>query len=575
MQELSKRLLRAQGKIEEPPWWSFWPIVSSDRLVDASMLRWVDTMSLERSQRETLATIGKSHDIVLIGSVDTQGGPLTHCGQVSETTFLAIYFAALLAQRQIYEPSPALLLFSLILLSLFVAYLNGRFGRRVASLLPLFLLFSIGAFSRTILTHFPLWILPVPFQVMSVLVLLAPLQFGSPLTAKERHRLALETVRRIWKEEKREGLNEAITRLSELNENEAKVWEAIVRQDELKDEDCISPATLPLHEYEVEELYELGFVLEKGYHWNESLLVYDWAALKKVDYLDLSKRRQEAKDAVLGNLEFIDIDEITESVDKRYEKLEMLGQGGMGVVLRGWDSYLERPIALKLIMPNCLTDEVARERFLREIETLSSLNHDQIVSVFNVHKDETLLYYTMELLDGASLQETIGVDVDCSWAQRFDTLAQMAEVLHFIHQKGIHHRDLKPDNVLIVEGRGPVLIDFGIAKAQEHAEGLTQAGQLIGTLAYMAPELVRGGGGGKEADIFAFGVILYEVLTGKLPFTNPVTLKAKAPPLPREHNPDLPQEAEELILQCMSLEPSNRPADFGEVAQRLRKLFEN
>ncbi len=565
-----REAIRGKGFIVPQPWWAFWPLMSQKKLLDPSLLRWVDTMSLARAQSGKVKIAGDK--VLIIGNIDAQGGPLTYCGQISETMFLGVYFSALLAGRQIQQPSLFLSLFLMIGLSFFVAFLYGRFGRLTASIPPLILFLFIGPVARIILARSPLWIDPVPFQTISLLILLAPWQFGSPVSEKERRHLALTRVRELWENEGREGWQEALSELARYDENAALAWEAIEKQEELKDEECINPADLPLHLLDVEELYQLGYILEQGYHWNESLMLYDWAAMKRLDYKDLITRRNEAKDAVLGNLEFIDIDEITESVDKRYEKLEMLGQGGMGVVLRGWDSYLERPIALKLIMPNCLTDEVARERFLREIETLSSLNHDQVVQVFNVHRDETLLYYTMELLDGKSLQEVIGVDVECSWQERFSVLADMASVLAFVHEKGIYHRDLKPDNVLIVEGRGPVLIDFGIAKAQEHAEGLTQAGQLIGTLAYMAPELVRGGGGGKEADIFAFGVIMYEVLSGKLPFTNPVTLKAKKPSLPSSHREDLPKETEELILRLMALEPEERPDSFAIVAQELREM---
>ena len=249
-----------------------------------------------------------------------------------------------------------------------------------------------------------------------------------------------------------------------------------------------------------------------------------------------------------------------------------LGQGGMGIVMKGWDSYLERPVAVKMILPSCLTDEVARERFYREIETLSAFNHPQVVQIFTVHREETLLYYTMELLAGTGLREGMGPETGKTFDERLACAASLARVLAHIHGEGICHRDLKPENVMLVEGRGPVLIDFGIARGVQHEDGLTRAGQMVGTLAYMAPELVRGGGGGRSSDIFAFGVILYEIFTGSLPFTNPVTLKAKPPLAPSKHDSSIPTKLEELIQELMNVEPDERPRGFEDVVRRIDDL---
>jgi len=566
--------LRSAGRLAPEPWWAVRPLVDRRRLLDASLLRWVETLSVERARQRPEALAACRGKVVVVGTRESLGGPLTFCGQVSESRLQAMVVAGAMAGRAVARTGPLTVVAAMVLVSLMLSLTGARFGRPVAAVVAVVVLVGAGPAARAVLGSMPLWFDPTPVQVMALLATVAPIAAGrSSADERTRRREALEAVRAAWAADGRAGLTEARAALSTWDSEAAAAWDAIVRQDELKDDAAVPPADLPLHRLEVEELYELGWAYERGYHWNEALMAYDWAALKRLDHRDLIQRRREAKDAVMGNLEFIDVDELAAQLDKRYERLELLGQGGMGVVLKGWDAYLERPVAVKLVMPGCLADDVARERFFREIETLGRLNHPLVVQVFNVHRDETLLYYTMELLAGRGLAEAVGRSAaDCSWRRRLSVLAQLARVLAHVHDQGVLHRDLKPDNVLYVDDRGPVLIDFGIARAAEQAEGLTQAGQLLGTLAYMAPELVRGGGGGREADIFAFGVISYELATGKLPFTNPITLKARPPDRPRAVAADVPAELEALIVRAMAPEPADRPSSFLEVAETLERL---
>ena len=205
-----------------------------------------------------------------------------------------------------------------------------------------------------------------------------------------------------------------------------------------------------------------------------------------------------------------------------YELREELARGAMGVVYRAFEPYLERDVALKVLPQEDLRDSEAQRRFLREARALARLRHSHIVAIHSagVLPEQGYPYLVMDLLEGGTLEQLIqreGGHLDPGLAVRF--ARQLAEALSYAHERGVLHRDVKPQNVLLDQGDA-VLTDFGLAKLYDAgADGLTRSGDRVGTPAYMAPEQARGQQGriGPATDVYALGAILYRALSGDLP----------------------------------------------------------
>jgi len=248
-----------------------------------------------------------------------------------------------------------------------------------------------------------------------------------------------------------------------------------------------------------------------------------------------------------------------------YQILEQIGAGGMGVVYRARDTKLERVVALKVVGDRAPADETARARLLREARTASALNHPNICTIYEVGEAEGEIYFAMEFIAGRPLSAmTGGEGLAAGTALRYGS--QIADALAHAHERGIVHRDLKSANVMITpEGRVKVL-DFGLARRlPEGGEGatrtegsLTQAGAVVGTLAYMAPEVLRGQKGDERSDLWALGVMLYEMIAGRLPFpgqtgyeVTSAILRESMAPLP----PQAPAAVRGIIQRCLLKEP--------------------
>lgn len=266
-----------------------------------------------------------------------------------------------------------------------------------------------------------------------------------------------------------------------------------------------------------------------------------------------------------------------------YQIVERLGAGGMGEVYRARDQRLEREVALKLLPQGALGDGDARERFRREALALSRLNHPSIATLYDFDRDGETDFLVMELVQGPSLQARLS-----GGPLREDEILvigeQIASALEAAHEQGVVHRDLKPANiVLTIRGHAKVL-DFGVAKLapSPHSSTVFSTGTatITGTPAYMAPEQLLGEEVGPRADVYAFGVVLYQLATGRLPFDGDqlVALANQVlhtpPPPPRRARPDLSPGLEELILRCLEKAPARRPSSAAEVATTLRLLRE-
>jgi eukaryotic-like serine/threonine-protein kinase len=265
----------------------------------------------------------------------------------------------------------------------------------------------------------------------------------------------------------------------------------------------------------------------------------------------------------------------------RYHLLEPLGQGGMAVVYRAYDTRLEREVALKLIRMEAFPPEVYDRilaRFEREAKALAKMAHPHIVRVFDYGEYESAPYLVMELLEGGTLKQSLSGRLPVGAAAGL--LAPVADALAYAHRRGILHRDVKPSNILLTEEGQVVLTDFGIAKllAGEGERTLTGTGMGIGTPEYMAPEQGLGREVDGRADVYALGVMLFELLTGRKPYTADtpmaVILKQVNDPLPRPRDlvPDLPPDVERVLLKALAKKPEDRYEDMEAFAVVLKRL---
>lgn len=259
----------------------------------------------------------------------------------------------------------------------------------------------------------------------------------------------------------------------------------------------------------------------------------------------------------------------------------LIGRGGMGHVYKGFDTKLDRNIAIKVLHPSRAQDEVSKKRFLRESKTAASINHPSIVTIYQIGEHDRLPYIAMQLINGPNLSEyraQQGGLIPIPEAVRIGR--EISEGLAAAHEKDLVHRDIKPDNILLEEPNQHVrIIDFGLAHEAGDQEGrLTIDNAVIGTPAYMSPERIGTDEVNAKSDLFGLGVILYEMISGKLPFDGKSMVSILAaisrgkPTAIDMLVPDMPQDLADLIMQLLSSERDKRPADANEVAERLESI---
>ncbi|GAB4229404.1 MAG: hypothetical protein OHK0028_03520 [Deltaproteobacteria bacterium] len=263
----------------------------------------------------------------------------------------------------------------------------------------------------------------------------------------------------------------------------------------------------------------------------------------------------------------------------RYQVLEELGQGSMGIVYKAHDPNLDLDLALKVLRPECLQGETLVKRFLAEARVLGRLDHPNIVRVYNVDEDQGTVYIAMELLRGEALSD-IAKKRRLSFEEIADLGAAVAAALGYAHSQGIVHRDVKPGNILVRPDGKPKITDFGIARIEDTSEHLmTQAGEVLGTPAYMSPEQVLSEPVDGRSDIFSLGIILYELCAGVRPFGGSslgAVFQAitQAAPVPlSERNPGIPAALAGVVERCLRRNPGERFASGEELADALRGCF--
>ncbi|HTP09237.1 MAG TPA: protein kinase, partial [Anaerolineae bacterium] len=261
----------------------------------------------------------------------------------------------------------------------------------------------------------------------------------------------------------------------------------------------------------------------------------------------------------------------------QYHIVEAIGHGGMAVVYKAQQPALDRFVALKVLLPHQAGTPEFRERFTREARAIAQLNHPNILPVMDYGQSGDLAYLVMKYVAGGTLADRLKHPIDLATTARL--IAQIAAALDHAHQRSILHRDVKPSNVLLDEGEWVQLADFGLAKMLAGEEDLTISGLSLGTPAYLSPEQGQGLPCDRHADIYSLGVIVYEMVTGRLPFTaeTPMGVIVKhiydQPPPPRVLNPQLPEPLEAVVLKALAKSIDQRFHSAGELAAALQRVI--
>jgi serine/threonine-protein kinase len=268
----------------------------------------------------------------------------------------------------------------------------------------------------------------------------------------------------------------------------------------------------------------------------------------------------------------------------RYEILGTLGKGGMGVVYRARDKQLDEVVALKVLRPDVLKDDpTLLERFKQEIKLARKITHRNVLRTHDFGEADGTPYISMEFIEGVDLKSLIKGKGALPLGVGLRVAKQMCQGLDAAHRQGVVHRDIKPQNMLIMPETGELkIMDFGIARVSEvkggGASGLTTAGTVMGTPDYMPPEQAQGQTADFRSDLYSLGVVLFEVFTGRLPFGGETPMHVvlnhiqKPPPAPRSANPRIPPELEAVILRCLEKEPSRRYAKVADLLKELTAL---
>jgi tRNA A-37 threonylcarbamoyl transferase component Bud32 len=263
-----------------------------------------------------------------------------------------------------------------------------------------------------------------------------------------------------------------------------------------------------------------------------------------------------------------------------YELLEEIARGGMGVVYKARQISLNRPVALKMILAGELATPEARQRFRAEAEAAANLQHPNIVAIHEVGEHEGKQYFSMDFVVGKNLAEIVrGNPLPAERAASY--VKTISEAIHFAHQRGTLHRDLKPQNVLIDADDRPRITDFGLAKRVDADSGLTRTGDVLGSPSYMPPEQAASQSAeiGPHSDVYSLGAILYELLTGRPPFAaatpwETICQVLQTPAVsPRKLNPDVPRDLETICLKCLEKQPQRRYHSARELAEELGRFL--
>jgi len=264
----------------------------------------------------------------------------------------------------------------------------------------------------------------------------------------------------------------------------------------------------------------------------------------------------------------------------RYSVLKKLGEGGKGVVYKARDTVLNRVVAIK-VLKTAVAGEESYSRFMREAQAVGRLNHPNIVTIYDVGKEDEKQFFVLEFIDGMNLRELMGTypEGKCDIQTALRIGIDVGRALEYAHSQGILHRDVKPENVMITRDDTTKLMDFGLAKMLGQ-QGLTEEGVIVGTVAYIAPEIALGRGADAKSDLYSFGAVLYEAVTGRSPFVGEDSVKVifshihDFPVSPIKLNPKVPQALADCIMRLLEKEPEKRYQNATDLLRVLRDIAE-
>jgi serine/threonine protein kinase len=263
----------------------------------------------------------------------------------------------------------------------------------------------------------------------------------------------------------------------------------------------------------------------------------------------------------------------------RYEILERVGGGGMAIVYKALDILLHRHVAVKVLRPQYVHDEEFIERFRREAQAAASLSHSNIVSIYDVGQEEEIHYIVMEYIEGTTLNDVIKEKSPLQIEEAIRIASQICEALEHAHHNQIIHRDIKPHNILIGKNGRVKVTDFGIARAITSST-ITQTGSVIGSVHYFSPEHAKGTFTGEQSDLYSLGIVMYQMLTGRLPFIGDSPISVALKHLqenvedPRKVNPLIPQSVENVILRAVRKNPADRYSSATQMLEDLESCLQ-
>jgi len=265
---------------------------------------------------------------------------------------------------------------------------------------------------------------------------------------------------------------------------------------------------------------------------------------------------------------------VVSALEGRYQVLKELGRGGMGIVFQAYDKHLQEQVAIKILSPLLSNDPEALERLKREVSAARRITHPNVIRIHDIAEANGLQYVSMEYFGGTNLKDYIKQSGGLSVMEAFNIASQICDGLQAAHSQGVIHRDLKSQNIILSNANQIKIIDFGLAHTQQ-MQGLTATGLIMGTPEYMAPEQVAGKKVDERADIYSLGIILYELFTGKVPFTGPSAISVgfqqikDAPAVPSSMNPQIGKSLEQVILKALEKDPVQRYRDVAELKHAL------
>jgi len=270
---------------------------------------------------------------------------------------------------------------------------------------------------------------------------------------------------------------------------------------------------------------------------------------------------------------------IGKRINGRYKLVEMIGGGGMAQVYLAQDMILEREVAIKILRMDFSNDEEFIKRFNREAQSATSLAHPNIVSIYDVGEENDIYFIVMEYVKGLTLKQYIQRHYNIPVETALHFMEQITAAIEHAHQHDIIHRDIKPQNILIDNNNNVKITDFGIATALS-ATSITQTNAVLGSVHYLSPEQARGGMANKKSDIYSLGIVMFELLTGRLPFSgeSAVSIALKhlqsTTPSPKRWNPLIPQSVENIVLKATAKDPFHRYDSVGEMIEDIKTALD-